>query len=144
MGYTSQQFISYIHSQGYSDQEIANAVKASRETITRIRLGKPGYSGVGINKKLEKIVRQLQQEPQAVEQKPREQVVTYVQSHPQVRQPVAAPPQVQPKKPTTLYEQFYCMGCDRVRPPVRLSREEFIQWARSHPCDWKKRGQCPA
>ncbi len=148
MSYTSQTLIQFIHNQGYSDQDIADAVNASRETITRVRLGKPGYQGLAINGALVEIVRRLQQSlaNQDVQQKPQvatpkqySHVVTPVQTKPQVAK-VTSP---EKKKAATLYEQFYCLGCDRVRPPVRLSREEFIQWARSHPCDWKKQGRCP-
>jgi hypothetical protein len=129
--YTSQQYLMWLH-QNNSDQAIANEVKYSRETITRIRLGVPGYNGKRINAKLEKIVRQLQaQGPQ---------VVTPVWHPPQVKQAVAPEPDVT----NALFEKTHCAKCVfRGLVPFGVSKEQYLQWAKEHPCSNKQRVQCP-
>jgi hypothetical protein len=164
MQYTSQSLIEYIHRLGYSDREIAEAVHVARETITRIRLGKSRYyNGRRINGKLTAIVQDLMErqkpQPQKIEQTvapDRATTFTFTeiarniikQQKPQVTMPVQYPPQVKQniahKNEPTLYQKFYCMGCDRVYPPTGLSQQEFILWAKSHPCDFKRLGKCPS
>lgn len=151
MGYTSQQYLEYLY-QFYSDQAIADKVKYSRETITRIRLGAPGYTGTRINKKLEKIVRNLQaQEPQEVKQEPRPpaQVVTPVAAPPQVVTPAQYPQMKQAAAQvqddiSTWFEKSHCAKCPfRGLIPHGATKSQYQAWAKINYCSNKKSGSCP-
>ncbi len=125
MGYTSQQYLAWLHQENYSDQAVADEMKYSRETITRIRLGTPGYTGTRINRKLEKLVRQLQQEQAQEPQEPQAE-----QPHPpaQVVTPVASPPSAQVQQTSVQGKQ--CPNC--LKP---YSGKLYLLWGSHYGCN---------
>ncbi len=119
--------IDFIRAYGYSDREIALACGVARESITRIRAGKPGYIGVGIEETLTRFIHnltaldapQVSYAPLSAVQPPvttpqrQPAPVPIVKEHAPQRQPVTIAAPIH--KPGGRYiDGAYCSSCHRL------------------------------